>query len=63
MVFMMFAVKGQKRVRVLMKKGGAPLMEHLKKLLETSKLMDDSQQHPNERGNHFNETFWIAIVM
>ena len=44
------AVKGQKRIRVLMKRGGAALMDHLKKLLESSQLVDEISQHPDERG-------------
>jgi len=44
------AVRGQKRIRVLMKRGGAAMVEQMKKLIEDSLLTDVQHQHPEERG-------------
>ena len=44
------AVRGQRRVRVLMKRGGQVILDHLKKLIEDSQLTDEQHIHPEEEG-------------
>ncbi|ELT92842.1 hypothetical protein CAPTEDRAFT_224063 [Capitella teleta] len=40
---------GQRRVRVLMKRGGQALQEHMKKMIENSCLTDPDHVHPEEK--------------
>ena len=43
-------VKGQRRVRVLMRKGGQQILEHMKTVITNSELVDEAHTHPEERG-------------
>ncbi|KAI0222505.1 hypothetical protein LSAT2_026249 [Lamellibrachia satsuma] len=42
-------LRGQKRIRVLMKRGGPAMVEQMKKLIEDSLLTDLQHTHPEER--------------
>ena len=44
-------MKGQRKVRVLMRKGGQKLLEQMKKMIIDSELIDDQTTKPEERGN------------
>lgn len=48
-MFFIPLVTGQRRVRVLMKRGGQAIMEHLKKMIEKSKLTNPEFVHPEEK--------------
>ena len=39
-----FSVVGLKRVKVLMKRGGTQIIEHMKKMIEKSQLVDEQTQ-------------------
>ena len=38
-----------RRVHVMMRRGGQPMLDHMKKVIDLSKLRDEPQ-HPDERG-------------
>ena len=46
--YLYLSVVGLKRVKVLMKRGGTQIMEHMKKMIEKSKLV--AEQTQEEKG-------------
>ena len=42
--YLCLSVVGLKRVKVLMKRGGTQIMEHMKKMIEKSKVVDEQTQ-------------------
>ena len=56
------SVVGLKRVKVLMKRGGTQIIEHMKKMIEKSQLVDEQTQEEKGETAVFLFLCFLAIV-
>lgn len=64
---MLLTVHGEQKVRIMMKRGGGILQDHMDKMIEQSNLVDEESQEQEEKGQgHYNwpspyTGFWMIF--